>query len=193
MHFGKARGQERKLSIIFKTMRTCIALLLLLASSLCFAQEVFKPRPSPLAVTAMRFKDAYVKIMYSQPQKRGREIFGKLVPYGQVWRLGANEATEITLTKDILINNQPLKAGTYSMFTIPDKEKWTIIINSDVGLWGAYNYVQTLDVMRFEVPVNQNNVNFEAFTMQFDQKNELAELLIMWDTVKVSIPFKFTN
>lgn len=174
-------------------MRTCIALLLLLASSLCFGQEVFKPRPSPLAVTAMRFKDAYVKIMYSQPQKRGREIFGKLVPYGQVWRLGANEATEITLTKDILINNQPLKAGTYSMFTIPDKEKWTIIINSDVGLWGAYNYVQTLDVMRFEVSVNQNNVNFEAFTMQFDQKNELAELLIMWDTVKVSIPFKFTN
>jgi hypothetical protein len=172
---------------------TFILSILLLASSLSFGQEVFKPRPSPLAVTAMRYKDAYAKIVYSQPQKRGREIFGKLVPFGQVWRLGANEATEITLTKDLLVNNQSLKAGSYSMFVIPEKDKWTMIINSDVGLWGAYNYVQALDVMRFEVPVTQNNVNFEAFTMTFDQKNEMAELLIMWDTIKVSIPFKFTN
>jgi hypothetical protein len=174
-------------------MKYYITFLLLLVGSLSFSQEVFKPRPSPLALTAMRYKDAYVKIVYSQPQKRGREIFGTLVPYDQVWRLGANEATEITLTKDMLINNQSLKAGTYSLFAVPGKEKWTIIINSDVGLWGAYNYVQTLDVMRFEIPVTQNTVNFEAFTMQFDQKNELAELLIMWDTVKVSVPFKFTN
>jgi hypothetical protein len=174
-------------------MKYCVTILLLLVGSLSFSQEVFKPRPSPLALTAVRYKDAYVKIVYSQPLKRGREIFGKLVPYDQVWRLGANEATEITLTKDMLINNQPLKAGTYSLFAVPGKEKWTIIVNSDVGLWGAYNYVQTLDVMRFEIPVTQNTVNFEAFTMQFDQKNELAELLIMWDTVKLSIPLKFTN
>jgi hypothetical protein len=174
-------------------MRYRILALLLLASSLSFAQEAFKPRPSPLSVSTMRYKDAYVKLVYSQPQKRGREVFGKLVPYGQVWRLGANEATEITLTKDMMVNNQPLKAGTYSMFAIPEKEKWTIILNSDVGLWGAYNYAQVLDVMRFEVPVTQNNVNFEAFTMTFDQKNDLAELLIMWDTIKISVPFKFIN
>ena len=166
---------------------------LLFLTTLARAQEVLKVRPSPLAVTTARYQDHYVKITYSQPQRKNREIFGGLVPYGQVWRTGANEATEITTTKDITIGQLLLKAGTYSLFTIPGKEKWTIIINSDVGLWGAYNYVQTLDVMRFEVPVNQNNVNFEAFTMQFDQKNELAELLIMWDTVKVSIPFKFTN
>lgn len=156
-------------------------------------QESFKLRPSPLAITTMRYKDAYVKLTYSQPQKHNREIFGKLVPYGQVWRTGANEATEITLTKDILINNQLLKAGTYSLFTIPDKEKWTIIFNGDVGLWGAYNYNSKLDVLRFEVPAQANNTFFEAFTMSFDQRNDVADLLIMWDTVKLAVPFKFIN
>src|SRR5687768_5690444 len=98
------------------------AFILLLISSFSLAQENFKTRPSPLAIAAMRHKDAYVKIVYSQPQKRGREIFGKLVPFGQVWRLGANEATEITITKDLLINAVLVKAGTYSMFAIPNQE-----------------------------------------------------------------------
>src|SRR5688572_31274397 len=100
-------------------------------------QEAVKPRPSPLAIAAIRYKDAYIKVTYSQPLKRGREIFGKVVPFDQVWRTGANEATEITTTKNIQINGTLLKAGTYSLFTIPQKEKWTIIINSELGLWGA--------------------------------------------------------
>jgi hypothetical protein len=86
-----------------------------------------------------------------------------------------------------------LKAGTYSIFTIPQKDRWTIIINADVGLWGSYNYNEKLDAMRFDVPVQQNNVFFEAFTMLFDQKNNLADLLIMWDDIKLSVPFKFIN
>jgi hypothetical protein len=175
-------------------MRTVVpAFILLLLSSFAFAQENFKSRPSPLAITAMRNKDAYVKIVYSQPQKREREIFGKLIPYGQVWRLGANEATEITTTKDILINNLLLKAGTYTMFAIPEQNKWTFIINSDVGIWGAYNYTQKLDVMRFDVPVQQVSTITEAFTMSFDQNNELANLLITWDKTKLTIPVKFLN
>ena len=158
-----------------------------------FAQEPVKPRPSPLAVINMRFKDAYVKIIYSQPHKRGREIFGNVVPFGQVWRTGANEATEITLTKDIQINNVLVKAGTYSLFTIPQKDKWTIIINSDVGLWGSYNYNPATDVLRFDVPVVPLDTVCEPFTMIFDQKNELADLLMMWDKTKVVVPFKFVN
>src|SRR5688572_17670634 len=148
----------------------CPLLFLLVITG--YAQEPFKTRPSPLALTNMRFKDAYVKITYSQPQKKGREIFGKLVPYGQVWRTGANEATEITLTRDILVNNQPLRAGTYSIFTIPEQDKWTIIFNSDVGLWGSYNYNSALDVLKIEAPVSLTNEALEAFTMIFDQKNE---------------------
>ena len=171
----------------------CVSFLVFHYSpTLC--QETFKSRLSPLAITSARFKDAYIKITYSQPQKRGREIFGKLVPYGEVWRTGANEATEITLTRNIQVNNQILPAGTYSIFTIPGPEKWTIIFNADVGLWGAYNYVQRLDVMRFDIPVQQNDViDSEAFTMVFDSENETADLVITWDNVKVTIPFKFIN
>ena len=175
-------------------MRTIVpAFILLLISSVGFAQENFIARPSPLAITSMRHKDAYVKIVYSQPQKRGREIFGKLIPFGQVWRLGANEATEITITKDILINSVLVKAGTYSMFAIPNPDKWTLILNSDVGVWGAYNYNTKLDVLRFDIPVKQNKTVTEGFTMVFDQKNELANLLITWDKLQLEIPFKFLN
>lgn len=175
-------------------MRTLLpALLLLMLSNVGFAQESFKARPSPLAIAAMRHKDAYVKVVYSQPQKRSREIFGKLVPFGQVWRLGANEATEITITKDILINAVLVKAGTYSLFAIPNQDTWTMIINRDVGIWGAYNYNQKLDVLRFDVPVKANPTVVEGFTMVFDQKNELANLLITWDKLRLEIPFKFIN
>jgi hypothetical protein len=158
------------------------------------AQAPEQQRTSSLAIASMRYKDAYVKITYSRPQKLGREIFGKLVPYGQVWRTGANEATEITVTKNVQLNGSLLKAGTYSIFSIPNKEKWTIIINTEVGLWGSYNYNSKLDEMRFDVPVQQlTSGSTEQFTIQFDQRNELADLIISWDRVKISIPFKFIN
>jgi hypothetical protein len=157
-------------------------------------QEALKPRSSPLAVATARSKTTYVKITYSQPHKRNREVFGNLVPYGQVWRLGANEATELTTTKDIIVNSILLKAGTYSLFSIPEKDKWTIIINADVGLWGSYNYNSKQDVFRFTVPVQSTgDVIFEPFTISFDQKTDVADLLIMWDKTKVSIPIKFIN
>ena len=164
------------------------------AATICtFAQEVVKSRPSPLAIAAIRYKDAYIKLTYSQPQKRGREIFGKLVPFDQVWRTGANEATELTTTKNIQINGTLLKAGTYSIFTIPQKDKWTIIINSEVGLWGAYNYNARLDAMPFDVPVIPIDEVYESFTMQFDHRNEVADLLLYWDKTKVSTSIKFIN
>ena len=174
-----------------KKIFLCLAFIFAATSIDVCAQEAVKQRPSPLAITAIRFKDAYIKITYSQPVKRGREIFGKLVPYNEVWRTGANEATEITTTKNIQINGTLLKAGTYSIFTIPQKDKWTIIINSEVGLWGAYNYNSKLDVMRFDVPVMQSNVIYESFTMEFNHRNEVADLLLYWDNVKISIPVKF--
>ncbi|HEY5745810.1 MAG TPA: DUF2911 domain-containing protein [Chryseolinea sp.] len=168
--------------------------LALLALVTTRAQETAKPRPSPMAVTTVKYKDAYIKINYSQPLKRGREIFGNLVPYGQVWRLGANEATEITATKNISLNGFLLKAGTYSMFAIPQKDKWTIIINSELGLWGAYNYNYRLDVLRFDIPVQTTTgAVYEPFTLQFDQRNDVADLLILWDRIKLSIPVKFIN
>jgi hypothetical protein len=175
----------------FKNFFFCLALFVATTSIELLAQDAVKPRPSPLAIAAIRYKDAYIKITYSRPLKRGREIFGKLVPFDEVWRTGANEATEITITKNIQINGSLLKAGTYSIFTIPQKDRWTVIINSEVGLWGAYNYNSKLDVLRFDVPLMPTDVVYEYFTMEFKHQNEVADLLLYWDNTKVSIPVKF--
>ena len=173
-------------------MKLLLPLLPLLFSLTAFAQEAVKPRPSPLAIVSARYKDTYLKITYSQPSKRDREVFGQLVPFNQVWRTGANEATEMTITRDMKINGIDLKAGNYSIFTIPEKDKWTILLNSDLGLWGAYNYNTKMDVLKFDVPVVPlTDVVYESFTIIIDQKNDKADLLMAWDTAKVIIPIQF--
>lgn len=173
-------------------MRTGLFLCVLLTSLTAMAQDAAKPRPSPLAVVSSRYKDTYLKVTYSQPHKRGRTIFGGLVPYGQVWRTGANEATEITVTRDIKINGVDLKAGSYSLFTIPQKDTWTIILNSELGLWGAYNYNSKLDVLRFDLPVIPvTEFVYEAFTILIDPRNARADLILAWDRSKVIVPIQF--
>ncbi len=173
-------------------MRTGLFLCVLLTSLAAMAQDASKPRPSPLAVVSSRYKDTYLKVTYSQPHKRGRAIFGGLVPYGQVWRTGANEATEITVTRDIKINGLDLKAGSYSLFTIPQKDTWTIILNSELGLWGAYNYNSKLDVLRFDLPVTPvTEFVYEAFTVLIDPRNARADLILAWDRSKVIVPIQF--
>ena len=167
--------------------------LSLFFSTLSFSQGALQPRVSPLAMVTAHYKNTYFKITYGQPQKRGREIFGVIVPYDQVWRMGANEATEMTVTSDIFVNGTTLKSGTYSLFAIPRREKWTIIINNDLGLWGAYNYNQKMDVLRFDVPVRSipDNVVYEPFTIRIDQKTDSAEIFLLWDNVQVSFPIQF--
>jgi Protein of unknown function (DUF2911) len=162
--------------------------------NICQGQEVPDPRPSPLAIAAVRYKDTYLKITYGQPHKNEREIFGTLVPFGQVWRTGANEATEITATADLMVQGKELKAGTYSLFSIPEKDHWTVIINSDVGQWGSYNYNPKLDVMRLDLPVQSVSPTvFEPFTITIEQKNEIADIVLLWDRTKISIPIHFNE
>lgn len=188
------RPARVRTSLLVNRGRSIIILFftLLLINEFSYSQLAITPRPSPLAIATARYKDTYLKIVYSQPHKRGREIFGKTVPYNQVWRTGANETTEITITKDIIINNQPLKAGTYSLLTIPNKDNWTIIINSDVGMWGAYNYNVKQDVLRFDAPVETlTDVVYEPFTILIDQKTDKATLSLLWDKTKVTFPIQF--
>lgn len=175
-------------------MRKWVGSLLLLFP-LVLELHAQEARISPLSVARMRYKDTYVKITYGQPHKRDREIFGSLVPYGEVWRTGANEATEITTTGDILINGILLKAGTYSIFTIPDRIKWTIIINREVNLWGSYNYNQKLDLFRFDAPVQElpDDEIAEVFTISLDQNNDRAEMSFQWDHIKVTVPIRFVD
>ncbi len=172
------------ISIIFTT-------ILLFSSIELFAQEALKPRKSPLDIVTLKYEDLYIKITYGRPHKRGRVIFGDLVPYGKIWRTGANEATEITLTKDVLINKKRLKAGTYTIFTVPDKKKWQIIFNSDHGLWGSYNYNPDKNVLVAEAPVSETNTVYEPFTIELQLQDDSANLIMIWEETKVALPIKF--
>ena len=124
---------------------------------------------------------AVIKVTYSRPQRKGRELFGELIPYGEVWRTGANEATEIRIYEPLKIQGQPVEPGIYSLFTIPGPEKWAIILNEDLDYWGSYSYLQDHDVLRVEAPVKQIDQNVEAFTIQFEAAGEgKANMQLAW-------------
>jgi hypothetical protein len=148
---------------------------------------------SPLEVVTLKYESTYVKVTYGRPHKKGREIFGELVPYGEIWRTGANEATEITFTNDVLINKKKLKAGTYTIFTIPEKDKWKVIFNSDLGQWGSYNYNADKNVLEIEAKVSALDVTYEPFTMEFQLQDDEANLLMMWDKTQASFTIGFLD
>ncbi|WP_314509170.1 DUF2911 domain-containing protein [Xanthocytophaga agilis] len=150
-------------------------------------------RASPIAIATYKKSPIYIKVTYGQPMKRGREIFGKLEPYGQLWRTGSNEATEITTTQDLQIGNKILKAGTYTLFTVPDKDKWKIIFNSELGQWGAYTYDPSKDVLTTEVSSSNVDHLYEAFFIAFSQAQNGVEMILTWDKTKVVIPMTFVN
>lgn len=137
-------------------------------------------------------QNAIVRVIYSRPQKDGREVFGKLVPYGKVWRTGANESTEILLYKDIVIGGKKLAKGTYSLFTIPGPSEWTIIFNSDLDYWGAYSYNQASDVLRVTASSRESGKEVDAFTIQFEGMGDQQGVMkLVWDTTVVSLPFEY--
>lgn len=155
--------------------------------------SIVKPqvRSSPIVIANLKTtENNYVKCTYGQPLKKGREIFGNLVPYGKLWRTGANEATEITFTSNIQIGSTQLPAGTYTLFSIPNKDKWTIILNSELGLWGDFDYDATKNVLIYEAPVSTNSDIYEGFTIQFEDVSNGFNLLLLWDTVKVTVPIQ---
>jgi len=132
---------------------------------------------------------AIIKVYYSQPQKKGREIFGKKVPYGKVWRTGANESVEFRAYQDITLGGMNIAAGTYSLFTIPGEAEWTIIVNSDLDYWGAYSYEEKNDVARFQVSSNSLQDELEAFSIRFEDKsNRSAVMRLGWVKTLVEIP-----
>ena len=135
---------------------------------------------------------ALVRITYSRPAKKEREIFGKLIPYNEVWRTGANESTEIKFFKDVIIQGKKVKAGTYSLFTIPNANEWTIIINSDVDFWGAYSYNQANDILRINVPVKKSEEVIENFSIQLSKMSDSETVMrLAWDTTLVESSIAF--
>lgn len=130
------------------------------------------------------------RIIYSRPQCNGRSIFGETVVYNQIWRLGANEATEFECYKNVTAGEKLIPKGRYSLYALCTADKWTIIVNAEKDVWGL-TYNTKKDVARFEVPVQHLLDKTEAFTMYFDTTNTGANLIIMWDDVKVIVPFTF--
>lgn len=160
------------------------------------AQKTIQPRAkaSPICLANFLGEDNnYIKVTYGQPLKKGREIFGNLVPYGKIWRTGANEATEVTFTKDVVIEKKNIKAGTYTVFSIPEEDKWTIIFNGVLGQWGSYKYEEnkTQNVAEIPITVDKAEDEYEAFTIQFEQTKKGAEMVLLWDKTKIAIPITF--
>lgn len=168
---------------------------MLLQSVILSAQDKVQIRvtaASPAASYEQEVGSAKIKISYSRPLVRGRKIFGELVPFDKLWRTGASDCTVITTSEDISFGNNVLKTGSYSIFTIPSINEWTIIINTDTTLHGETGYDEKKDVMRFKVPVEKSSNFYETFTIDLNDINSKGEafLKILWENTMVKIPIK---
>lgn len=132
-----------------------------------------------------------VRVVYSRPQKAGRVILGELVKYGEVWRLGANEATEIEFYKHVHLGAKKINKGRYTLYAVVNENSWTIIVNKETDTWGSFKYDAKKDVARIDVPVQKTDSAVENLVMVFEKSAGGCNLVIAWDNVKVSVPFTF--
>ena len=159
------------------------------STSALFAQtpKIDFPAPSPACTLKQRVGVTDIEIVYSRPSTKGRQIFGSVVPYGAVWRTGANNSTKLTFSTAVKINGHGLDAGSYSLFTIPGENEWTIIINKTTGQSGT-QYDEKNDVVRFKVAPDQFPASIETFTIEFgDLRDESAALNLLWDKTIVQL------
>ena len=150
------------------------------------------PTDYPILKTQNKTTTAPVaRVVYSRPQKDNRSIFGQLIEYNKVWRLGANEATEIEFFRDVNIAGKKVLKGRYTLYAIPTEAKWTLIINKDTDTWGAFVYDEKKDLLRTDVPVQTLPSPVDAFSMSFNKTDKGTDLFIAWDTVGVNLPIEF--
>jgi hypothetical protein len=168
-----------------KILFTAIAVLSLITSE----AQLRTPAPSPSQTIKQDFGLSSVELSYSRPAMKGRKIFGDLVPFGKVWRTGANNATILTFGEEVTIGGTKVPAGKYGLLTIPDKKSWTIIISKQTDVTSPAAYKQDQDVVRVEAKTMDMNSAVESFTIQFaDVKPTSCELHIMWDKTAVALP-----
>lgn len=137
--------------------------------------------------SSYKVSDKAVRVTYSRPQLKGRSV-SELAPAGEVWRTGANEAAEITFYKNAKFGGMDIKAGTYSLFTIPGNGEWTVILNSNLNQWGAYSYNKKADVVRVKATVTAAGESLDAFSIAFQEVDGGAHLVMAWGTVRVALP-----
>lgn len=184
-------------------MKHVCLFVLCLSAGLCTLQAQVKFPPidkSPLDVIyypanypILRIQDKVTepllaRVVYSRPQKNGRTVFGELVEFNSVWRLGANEATEIEFYRDVKVNGTKVKKGRYTLYCIPTTSTWTMILNRDTDIWGAFKYDSKKDVLRTNVPVQRISEPVEALSMTFEKAGTGAELIMAWDNMLARLP-----
>jgi len=131
------------------------------------------------------------RVIYSRPQKSGRTLFGGLVKFGEVWRMGANEATEIEFYEHVKIGSKKIPRGRYTLYALVNESSWTIILNKETDTWGSFKYDTKKDVIRVEVPVQKTDTVIESLAMMFEKTTRGCNLIIAWDNIKVSLPVIF--
>jgi hypothetical protein len=153
------------------------------------AQTLKTPAPSPLQTLKQSFALGDITIEYSRPSVKGRVIFGDLVPYGKIWRTGANAATKITFSDDVKLEGKEVKAGTYAIYTIPNKDAWEILIYKDLTMGGnTANYKEENELLRFTVKPTPYMEKVENFTINFSNITSTSAVLeIIWDKTRVPV------
>ncbi|MGB1043089.1 MAG: DUF2911 domain-containing protein [Tenacibaculum sp.] len=177
-----------------KTIVTIISLIIFFLFSVeANAQKFPKLDKSPMDVatypTNWRVSDKLVKVTYSRPKLKRRSVI-KLAPYGKIWRTGANEATEITFYKDVVFGDKNVKAGRYTLFTIPGANEWTVILSTAKNVWGSYFYKDSEDVVRVIGSVSKAKKSVEAFSIAFEDDEDKVTMYLGWGKTIVSLPIK---
>ncbi len=176
-------------------MRHFILLLcaLVLGTSV-FAQELKLPAMSPTSTVSQDFSTSKIEITYSRPSMRGRKVFGDLVPFGQVWRTGANAATKVTFGEEVLIGGATVKPGSYSLYTIPGEKEFVVVINKNTGSWPGEEFPKADDIVRFSVPASKTSSTVETFSIDIGNITfSTCSIDIMWENTQISIPVKADN
>lgn len=128
------------------------------------------------------------RVIYSRPKKEGRPVFGGLVEYGKLWRLGANEATEIEFFRPVTVGQKKVAKGRYTLYAIVNEKSWTFILNKDTDIWGSFKYKQANDIVRVDVPVQQMQEQVESLAMTFEKAAQGVNLVIAWEHIKAALP-----
>ncbi len=171
-----------------KMKKILFSLFLIVTVSIAEAQ-ISKASLSPQVQIEQNVGVAKIGITYGQPGAKGRPIFGALIPYGKLWRTGANSSTKISLDQTVSFDGNTIPAGTYALYTIPQKDEWTIIIHKNEKLWGDAGYNQSNDLVRFKVPSKKLNDYQETLLINFENFNANgADLVIKWEKTEVKIP-----
>ena len=161
---------------------------LALMAALGSAQTEKAARPSPAAKASCALADGKtITVDYSSPRAKGRKIYGGLVPYGEVWRTGANEATTFVATADVMVGGKHVPAGSYTIFTIPNKDKWTLVISKKAGEWGTDYPGADNDFARIEMKASSLPAPVENFTIAFDKTAGGCTLRFDWETTRASV------